>query len=537
MADMTEPTRVHDTVARLFLDVVAAHPDRVAIDYYGTRLTYAQLDELVGGLASYLREHDVGPADRVAIYLQTSPHWVLAALAVWRLGATVVPVNPMYREHEIADILAQATPSAFVSSEEGYRDVVAALLPGTSVHLALTTSELDLLDDPDLRVFGGRRPAPVEGIPDLLQTARQYAGRAGDAGQATLPGPDDVALVCFTSGTTGPAKGAILTHRNIASNVAASARILRLPEGCVVFALAPMFHVVGLVLELALFHQVAGTLVMPFRLVPEVAVELFRRTRPQFMVGPPTAFSALMGVAGVTRADLASFTTLYAGGAPLPPALVERFEAQFGHYINNGYGLTETSAACVFSPPGRRAEVDEATNALANGFPFPGTEVRIVGDDGLDAPVGEHGEIALRGPAVTPGYWNRPEETANAIKDGWFYSGDVGFVNALGVLFCVDRKKDMIIASGFKVWPGEVESVLVQHPSVAEAAVVGAADDYRGETVKAYVALVPGASATPEELIAHCRDRMAAYKRPSVVEIVDALPRNAAGKVLKRELR
>lgn len=531
---MTDPTLDHETVVHLFRQVVLEHPDRVAIDYYGEQLSYAELDDLVTGLAAYLREQGVTPGDRVAIYLQTSPHWVLSALAVWRLGATVVPVNPMYRENEIGDIIEQATPTAFVSSQEGYRDVVAALVPGTSVRLVLTTSEIDLLSEPDPRVFGTRRPEPDDGIPDLLATARAYAGRPGDD---ALPSPSDVALVCFTSGTTGPAKGAILTHANLASNVAASARILRLPDGAVIFALAPMFHVVGLVLELALFQQVGGTLVMPFRLVPEVAVELFRRTRPQFMVGPPTAFSAIMAVPGVTREDLSSFTTLYAGGAPLPPAVVERFEAQFGHYINNGYGLTETSAACVFSPPGRRAEVDEATNALANGFPFPGMQVRIVGDDGQDVPTGEHGEIVLRGPAVSPGYWKRPEETANAIRDGWFYSGDVGFVNELGVLFCVDRKKDMIIASGFKVWPGEVESVLVQHPAVAEAAVVGAADDYRGETVKAYVALNPGKTVTPQELIDHCRDRMAAYKRPSVVEIVGALPRNAAGKVLKRELR
>ncbi|MEI2732554.1 MAG: AMP-binding protein [Dermatophilaceae bacterium] len=531
---MSDPTSAHATLAQLFLDTVAAHPDRVAIDYYGTRLTYAQLDDLVGGLTAYLREATVGPGDRVGIYLQTSPHWVVTALAVWRLGAAVVPVNPMYRETEIGDILEQATPVAFIASAEGYRDVLATLLPDSSVRIVLTTSEIDLLPDPDPRVFGDRVDTGVDGIPDLLDAAREYAGRARPG---PLPSPEDVALICFTSGTTGPAKGAILTHANVATNVAASATVLGLADGSVLFALAPMFHVVGLVLELSLFQQVAGTLVMPFRLVPDVAVELIRRTRPHFMVGPPTAFTAIAAVPGVTRDDLASFETLYAGGAPLPPALVERFEAQFGHYINNGYGLTETAAACVFSPPGRRGEIDEATNALANGFPFPGIEVRIVDEAGLDVPTGEHGEIALRGFAVTPGYWNRPQESAHAIRDGWFFTGDIGFVTELGVLFCVDRKKDMIIASGFKVWPGEVESVLYQHPAVAEVAVVGVADPYRGETVQAFVALSAGQTATPQELIDHCRDRMAAYKRPTVVHLVEALPRNAAGKILKRELR
>lgn len=239
----------------------------------------------------------------------------------------------------------------------------------------------------------------------------------------------------------------------------------------------------------------------------------------------------------VTRDHFASFRTMSSGGAPLPPALVEKFRTGFGPYVHNGYGLTECTAPCASVPPGREAPVDKVSGTLAVGVPGPDTVVRIIGEDGRDLPFGEPGEIAVRGPQVVPGYWRRPDATAEGFPDGELRTGDIGFMDRDGWLYVVDRKKDMINASGFKVWPREVEDVLYGHPAVREAAVVGVPDAYRGESVKAYVSLRPGASAEPAELAAYCEERLAAYKYPRTVEILAELPKTTSGKILRRELR
>lgn len=538
---------VHPNLVAMADAAVALGRDREAIDYYGWRATHGDLDRLSRGFAEYLRRRGLRPGDRVAVYLQTSPHFIVAALGIWRAGGVVVTMNPMYRQREVAHLLSDSGAVGVVSSQLGYREVISAVRNPEVLPIAVVTSEVDVLSELDARVFVELREDPIEGVDDLMTVAGQGLHQAGAAegpvGSAPdetagfEPGSEDLAVLCYTSGTTGPAKGAMLSHGNLATAVARNAQWLGTGADSVLFGAAPLFHVVGLVLELLHLLQTAGRLVLTYRVVPEVVLELVAQHRPVFVVGPPTLYAALMACPEPDPATFASVTRAFAGGAMLPPAIVEEFQRRFSVYLNNGYGLTETCGACVFAIPNRPARVDPATEAMSNGVPLPDTEVRIVGDDGRPVPVGERGEIQVRGPVVTRGYWRQPEETATAVVDGWFRTGDVGFFDDEHVLYCADRIKDMIVASGFKVWPGEVEQVLYSQGTVQDAAVVGVPDPYRGETVKAVVTLKPGAQTTAESLIAWCREHLAAYKVPREVEIREQLPRNVAGKILRRELR
>jgi len=262
---------------------------------------------------------------------------------------------------------------------------------------------------------------------------------------------------------------------------------------------------------------------------------MIRRWHPTFTIGAITAFNALSQHKNLTSADMACLKSVFSGGAPIPPALKQEIEARLGIVIHPSYGMTETAAPAIFTPFG--ADVPVLDGALSIGVPIPGTLVRVVADDGTIAPPGVPGEICMHGPQVMEGYWNKPEESVEALRDGWMHSGDVGTMDEKGWVYLVDRKKDVIIASGFKVWPREVEDVLYAHPSVREAAVIGVPDAYRGETVKAVVSLKAGATATNEDLTAHCRERLAAYKTPRLIEFMEDLPKTVSGKIQRAALR
>ena len=302
-------------------------------------------------------------------------------------------------------------------------------------------------------------------------------------------------------------------------------------------AVAPLFHVTGLVAHLAVAMLVPMPLVLTYRFDPKVVFETIQSRKCSFTVASITVFVAMMNSPEVGNYDLSSFRKLYSGGAPISPAIVDQFEEKVGAYIHNVYGLTETTSPSHAVPWSRRAPVDENSGALSVGVPVFNTVVKVVGEDRQELPVGEVGEFVTSGPGVVPGYWNKEEETRIAIPNGELHTGDVGFMDEQGWFYLVDRKKDMIVAGGYKVWPREVEDALYGHPAVREAAVVGIPDPYRGETVKAFVSLKEGQSATAEEIISFCKSRMAAYKYPRQVEIIDEIPKNTAGKVLRRELR
>ncbi|MCX4975788.1 class I adenylate-forming enzyme family protein [Streptomyces sp. NBC_00620] len=527
------PVSPADSLVHALRAAVETVPDRPALAYFDGRLSYREVDELSDSVAGHLAARGLERGDRVAILLQNSPHFVLALLGAWKAGATVVPVNPMYKSGEVAHVLRDGEVAALICSDRAWDTYLRETAADSPVRIALTACELEFQTRNDARVLAFERLPQAADADDLVTVARQ--GHKAPEGRD--PGPSDIALISYTSGTSGAPKGATNTHGNIMYNAERQRTGLDLPEAPVYFAMAPLFHITGMVCQLVACLNSAGTLVLAYRFEAGAVLDAFAEHKPLYTVGPSTAFMALAAHPAVTREHFASFRNISSGGAPLPPALVEKFRADFGPYIRNGYGLTECTAPCASVPPALEAPVDPVSGTLAVGVPGPDTVVRIVDDQGQEVPFGEQGEIVVRGPQVVPGYWRRPEATAETFPDGELRTGDIGFMDAEGWLYVVDRKKDMINASGFKVWPREVEDVLYTHPAVREAAVVGIPDGYRGETVKAYVSLRPGADEVPEAFAAYCKERLAAYKYPRQVEILPDLPKTASGKILRRELR
>ncbi|MBC2866653.1 class I adenylate-forming enzyme family protein [Streptomyces mexicanus] len=527
------PVDPDDSLVHALRRAVAEAPDRTFLAYFDARLTYREVDRLSDSVAGHLAARGVERGDRVAVVLQNSPHFVLAVLGAWKAGATVVPVNPMYKSAEVSHVLKDAEAAALVCSDRAWQAYLRDTAAGSPVRAVLTACERDFQTRDDARVLGFERLEPAADADDLTAVAR--AGHRPPEGRDPLPG--DIALISYTSGTSGTPKGATNTHRNIMYNAERQRTGLDLPEAPVYFAMAPLFHITGMVCQFGACLNSVGTLVLAYRFEAGVVLEAFAEHRPHYTVGPSTAFMALAAHPSVTPDHFSSFEVISSGGAPLPPALVEKFRAGFGPYIRNGYGLTECTAPCASVPPGHEAPVDPVSGTLAVGVPGPDTVVRILDDAGQEVPFGEQGEIVVSGPQVVPGYWRRPDATAETFPGGELRTGDIGFMDERGWLYVVDRKKDMINASGFKVWPREVEDVLYTHPAVREAAVVGVPDGYRGETVKAYISLRPGAEADPDALAAYCKERLAAYKYPRQVEILPELPKTASGKILRRELR
>ncbi|MFE5398257.1 class I adenylate-forming enzyme family protein [Streptomyces sp. NPDC056568] len=523
-----EPSLVH-----ALRRAAAAAPDRAFLAYFDGRLTYREVDELSDSVAGHLAARGLERGDRVAVLLQNSPHFVLAVLGAWKAGAVVVPVNPMYKAGEVGHVLRDGEVAALICSDRAWESYLRETAADSPVRIVLTGCELDFQSRLDERVLTFERLPRAADADDLAEVAR--GGHQAPEGRD--PDPADTALISYTSGTSGTPKGATNTHRNIMYNAERQRTGLGLPEAPVYFALAPLFHITGMVCEFGACLNSAGTLVLAYRFEAGVVLDALAEHRPHYTVGPSTAFMALAAHPSVTREHFASFANISSGGAPLPPALVEKFRAAFGPYVRNGYGLTECTAPCASVPPHLEAPVDPVSGTLAVGVPGPETVVRIVDEEGAEVPFGEQGEIVVSGPQVVPGYWRRPDATAETFPGGELRTGDIGFMDAQGWLYVVDRKKDMINASGFKVWPREVEDVLHTHPAVREAAVVGVPDGYRGETVKAYISLRPGAEADPEALSAYCEEKLAAYKYPRQVEILPELPKTASGKILRRELR
>jgi long-chain acyl-CoA synthetase len=519
----------------MFRASVSRNPDGDIIRYFGGRITARELDELSDAFAVALAGLGVRAGDRVALYVQNVPQFVIAMLATWKAGGIAVPVNPMNRARELDAVLRDSGARVLVCLEGLYRDVARAVIEDGSLDTAVvTTSELDYLAHADQRVFAGIERIDHPGAHDLAALIEQHRGQSPP--DVTF-GPDDTAFLTYTSGTTGPPKGAMNTHGNVVFNSQAYRQWCGLGPDDVILGVAPLFHITGLIAGVTTSLLLGAPLVLAYRFEPSAMLDTIRDERATFTVGSITVFIALMNAPDAQREALASLTRIWSGGAPIPPSTVKAFQAQFGQYIHNIYGLTETTSPSHGVPYDATAPVDDASGALSVGVPVFNTVVRIVGDDGQDLPVGEVGEIVTSGPMVVPGYWNKPEETAHALPGGALHTGDVGYMDATGWFYIVDRKKDQINAGGYKVWPREVEDVLYQHEAVREAAVVGVPDAYRGETVKAYVSLRPGQTATAEELIAFCRQQMAAYKYPRQVEFLDELPKTVSGKLLRRELR
>jgi long-chain acyl-CoA synthetase len=515
----------------VFRDAVARVPQGAALVYFDQVTTYAQLDAQSDAVAVWLRGRGVSRGDRVQVVAQNIPAFPILCVAAWKIGAVPTPGNPMYRAAELARIFADAEPAAVLCQDVDVAEVTAGLAAaGLSAVPLITCSPHDGLASD----AGGFLPAAHGAVPGtpLADIVAGYAGRAPEPIELH---PSDLGLILYTSGTTGVPKGAMLTHASMAFNAETTRIWFSLDAGDRILAIAPFFHITGLICHVAVAFRAACAMVMSYRFEPRIVLSMIRAQRPTFTIGAITAFNALMGAEGVSRADMASLTKVWSGGAPIPAALRDAIAERLGFVVRNAYGMTELTSPVVLAPGAGEAPVRDGV--LTIGVPIPSTQMRIVDEQGGDVPAGTSGELLFRGPQVMAGYWRKPEDSAAVLTDGWMHTGDVGFQDEDGWVYLIDRKKDVIIASGFKVWPREVEDVLYAHPAVREAAVVGVTDDYRGETVKACVSLAPGASATAEDLVAYCRERLAAYKVPRQVEILGELPKTITGKIQRAALR
>ena len=528
-----------DTALGDFRASAARTPEMPAVFFFDRAISYKEIDKLSDNLAAAFEDIGLGKGDRIIIDLQNVPQFPIATYAAWKVGAIVVPLNPMYKEKELTYFCQDSGAKLFMTLDEIASGLDLSFLKDTSVEEVITTSTLDFLppetNPPDL--LKTARKTPVSGTVDMLEMIEAFKDKKPDDPGLT---PEDVAYLTYTSGTTGPPKGAMNTHGNIAFNARVYQSMQKIDENDVVLGVAPLFHVTGEVAHLAIAALAGIPLVLYYRFDAGETLRLIEKWKVTVTVASITVYIALINHPDIKKRDLSSFVKAYSGGAPVPEAAVRQFEDLTGLYLYNAYGMTETNSPSHLVPWGKRAPVDPESGALSVGVPVQNCVMKIMDlEEGTEElGPGEVGEIVDSGPIVIPGYWQKPEETAHAIRNGWLYTGDVGKMDENGWFYLIDRKKDMIVASGYKVWPRDVEDVIYQHPAVKETAVVGVEDLYRGETVKAFVALKDGMEdTTPDEIISFCKARMAAYKYPRKVEFVSEIPKTLTGKFLRRTLR
>jgi len=522
------------SVAELLQIPANAYPDKAATNFYGTEITFWELRTLSLRMANVLAKLGIEKGDRVGLHLPTCPQYVIAYYAILTLGAIVVNLNPIYTEEEIKEVAENVDMKGLVTSDLSLA-TIRALCKATSIPLVIVTKISDFID--------GKEKSTAESL-DLEKGWYHYSTILDGCTDTTRPrvevDPDDPALLQFTGGTTGVPKGAILTHYNVVSSILrcsvwGNAAIQNIPpERRYVLLVLPLFHVYGNIVTMnwAIFNCTTQILVPRFDL-DEIMGILASFKEITYFPAVPTMLTAIINHPKVAELGLGKkIGFVNSGAAPMPVELIEKIK-DMGVYFSEGWGMTETCSAGISSPTLGRKKVGSI------GIPYPDMEVRLVDvEDGVtDVKQGEPGEIIIKGPMVMKGYWNNPEETANQLKDGWLYTGDIAVQDEDGYYFIVDRKKDMIIAGGFNIYPREIDEVLHQHPKIAQAISVGVHDDYRGETVKAFIVLKEGESMTEKDVIAFCKEKLVAYKVPKLIEFRDSLPQSAVGKVLRKVLR
>ena len=521
-----------------------AHPDWPAVSFYGKRLSYRAVDEAADRFAAGLRRIGVKPGDRVALLLPNTPHFVIAFFGILRAGAIVTQTNPLYTPRELEALWSDAEVETVVALDLFWHNVSQAL-PKTPVKRLIVCDVADFLPFPLRQLYPLKRRRDLKrqrhwplAIPDQPNIARfmEFVRRGGEPCRPSAVNPeDDVAVLQYTGGTTGTPKGAMLTHRNLVAN-AIMTNVWMNPKPGVqdrFLGAIPLFHSYG-VTAVLLSGVTRGAELILYPNPREIGhiLKLINKTKPTIFPGVPTMYIAILRNPKLKKYDLRSIEACISGAAPLPLEVRRQFESATGGKLVEGFGLTEASPVTHCNP--LNADAKEGI-----GIPFPDTDAKIVDPEDWTKEVapGGSGELIIRGPQIMKGYWNKPEESADMLKDGWLLTGDIARMDEDGFFFIVDRKKDMILCSGYNVYPREVEEVLFAHPAVHEAAAIGVPDPYRGETVKAFVVLKPAKTATAEELIAFCKERLAPFKVPKVVEFTSDLPKSLVGKVLRRELR
>lgn len=510
-----------------------AQPRRAAIIFYGREVTFAELDDASDRFAGWLRARGLVPGDRVALYLENSPQFAIAYMGTLKAGCVNVCLNPMNKSGELQRDLADSGARALVSSDHGYA-AVEGIRAATDLAAVALTSYADYLPSSPTLPVPPSFQAPVESF----DRTEPFVAVVTESKPLTTPEPcrlTDTALLQYTSGTTGSPKAAEITHGNIVANCELQRVYIDAhPEEDVVLGMLPWFHITGMECQLNLSAYLGTPLVAIGRFDLETVLAAIQRYRCTATTLIATVNVAIANYPGTRNYDLSSMKTCCSGGAPVPQAVAERWEAVTGFKLIEGYGLSETTAPTHINPPHR-------PKYGTVGLALPFTDVKLVAvEDGVsELPPGEPGEVVVRGPMVMKGYWKQPEATEEALRDGWLATGDIGCFDDEAYLRIVERKKDLIKASGYSVYPAEVEAALYRHPGILEAGVVGVPDDYRGEDVVAFVVLRPEAreAASEQQIVEWAREQMAVYKAPRRVRFLDKLPRTASGKILRRALR
>ncbi len=473
----------------------------VAVKLDDAEVTYAELDEASARVAGLLRERGVQPGDRVGIMLPNVPYFPVVYYGILRAGGVVVPMNVLLRKREVEFYLKDPEAKVLFAWHDFADDAHAGADAAGAECILVTPGEFEEL------------VAKAEPLRDVHQTD-----------------DDDTAVILYTSGTTGTPKGAELTHHNLTRNAAIASGLFDLGADSVILGALPLFHSFGQTCSMNATVAKGGTLTLIPRFDPAKALEIIQRDEVNVFLGVPTMYGAMLNCSERENFDVSTLEFCGSGGSAMPVELMRGFEEAFGAKVLEGYGLSETSPVASFNHP------DKERKPGSIGTPIEGVEMKVVDDDGKPADQGDVGEIVIRGHNVMKGYWNRPDATDEAIRDGWFYSGDMATVDEDGYFFIVDRKKDLIIRGGYNVYPREIEEVLYEHPAVREAAVLGIPHDEYGEEVGAAVALKDGEEVSADELRKYVKDQVAAYKYPRRVWFVDELPKGPTGKILKREI-
>lgn len=491
-------------------------PGKVALILDDMKLRYAEVNGAANKVANGLVGLGVKRGDKVALMLPNTPHFVICYYAILKLGATVVPMNVLFKRHEVEYHLDDSDSVALIVWEgflgeaaEGFaqakncRNLIVAQASGSTAQLPEGALPLNALMADTSPVF------------DTVPTM-----------------PDDTAVILYTSGTTGRPKGAELSHFNMFFNAYIGAeKVLRTSSDEIGLAVLPLFHSFGQTCVMNALLFAGGTITLLPRFEPQKALEVLQRDKVSYFAGVPTMYFYLLNFPGANNYDLSSLRRCVSGGSAMPVEVMHAFNKKYNVTILEGYGLSETSPVASFN------QLDYEPKPGSIGTPIWGVEMRCVDSESREVPNGELGEIAICGHNVMKGYYKRADATAESIRNGWFYTGDVAYKDDDGFFFIKDRVKDMIIRGGFNVYPREIEEVLYGHPAVAEAAVIGIPDTALGEEIKAVISLKPGQSAAEQEIINYCKERLAAYKYPRSVEVLDTLPKTATGKILKRELK
>lgn len=531
----------------LLTETARKHPDRIALLYHGKKISYKELDELSNQFANGLISLGIKKSSKVALILPNVPQYVFCFFGTLKCGAAVVPCNPLYREKELEYQLENSEAEAVVLlnnvvGRNNFYQEFAKCRPRLSrLKHVFVTSITDYLPPIIKQLAGPTRNiktlAKDENTLDLTSFLQNQSKKEPDIESLCIDPLNDIAVIQYTGGTTGISKGAMLTHDNLVSNAIIMAYWTGMSEKQeTILAVLPLFHIYGLSIAMnSAIYSAQRIILLPNFDVKEV-LSTIQKEKVQIFPGVPTMYIALLHHPELANYSIGSIQRCISGGAPLPLEVQKKFNLATGGHLVEGYGLTEAS-------PVTHVNILRA-NAVAKegsiGVPVPNTDSKIVDiETGLkDLPVGESGELAVRGPQVMKGYWKSEEQTRNVFRGEWLLTGDIAKQDTDGFFFIMDRKKDLIDASGFKVWPREVEEVLYTHPDVKEVVVIGIPDEYRGETVKAFVVLKdknrnPGA----DQLMAYCRERIAPYKVPKKIEFTDELPKSMAGKIFRRKLR